>query len=153
MYSCLEHKEFRFLLPVLPLIMHICGCVLSGYYKQPSDSTDDCDNSDEDETIAETDNNVDQIHADSSSVDKSTTAAVSDSNVVMSSEAQKRWKWICVIGLIATNLPVALYTCLIHQRGVIDVTWYLHEHSATAHANTNMSVMFLMPCHSTPYYG
>ena len=53
--------------------------------------------------------------------------------------------------LVLTNLPVALYTSLLHQRGTVDVMKYLHEESFK---NTQypMSVLFLMPCHSTPYY-
>ena len=57
-----------------------------------------------------------------------------------------------VMFLVLTNLPVALYTGLIHQRGTVDVTRFLYEESHyVAHYN-RMSVRFFMPCHSTPYY-
>jgi len=56
-----------------------------------------------------------------------------------------------LICLIVVNLPIALYTCLIHQRGVVDVTAFLHK-EAQKPSSDKMSVLFLMPCHSTPYY-
>ncbi|KAH9515358.1 hypothetical protein Btru_014243 [Bulinus truncatus] len=51
--------------------------------------------------------------------------------------------------LALTNLAPALYFCLLHQRGTVMVTKYLHEASFST---LDMSVLFLMPCHSTPYY-
>ncbi|CAN6725330.1 unnamed protein product [Malus baccata var. baccata] len=43
--------------------------------------------------------------------------------------------------LLSTNIPMALYMSLVHQRGTEDVTYYLSK-----------EVLFLMPCHTTPYY-
>ncbi len=54
--------------------------------------------------------------------------------------------------LIATNVPLALYTSLIHQRGTVDVMRYLHRETLER-GNKDMNVLFLMPCHSTPWYG
>ncbi|CAH1773769.1 unnamed protein product [Owenia fusiformis] len=54
--------------------------------------------------------------------------------------------------LLMTNLPIALYTCLLHQRGTIDVMRYLATEAGMRHNKAGMDVMFLMPCHSTPYY-
>ena len=55
--------------------------------------------------------------------------------------------------LIITNLPVALYTSLLHQRGTLDVMKYVHEETKFEQVNYNsINVLFLMPCHSTPYY-
>ena len=51
--------------------------------------------------------------------------------------------------LVLTNVPVALYTGLVHQRGTLDVMRAL-EGKLTV--TSNPSVLFLMPCHSTPYY-
>lgn len=53
--------------------------------------------------------------------------------------------------LIITNIPAALYTGLIHQRGTLDVMLALGNQPQNKN-NTQHSVLFLMPCHSTPYY-
>ena len=55
---------------------------------------------------------------------------------------------IFVLILLVTNIPVAMYFSLIHQRGTVLVMKYLHD----ASWERNIDVMFLMPCHSTPYY-
>ena len=121
--------------------MHICGCVLSGTF---NDSSDD-DSYDDDvavtkESISENDK------SEANGLEKKDDTSQNSIKLINS---HKQWKWILIAGLILTNLPVALYTSLIHQRGVIDVTLYLHDEAATS---SNMSVVFLMPCHSTPYY-
>lgn len=54
-----------------------------------------------------------------------------------------------VIILAVTNLLPALYFCLIHQRGTVTVTKFIHEVSIR---QPDIDVLFLMPCHSTPYY-
>lgn len=55
---------------------------------------------------------------------------------------------IFVIILLVTNIPAAMYFSLIHQRGTILVMKYIHD----ASLEKNIDVLFLMPCHSTPYY-
>jgi len=50
----------------------------------------------------------------------------------------------------ATQLPLAAYLGLVHQRGVVDVAhWLRHRPAATA--AQPWSAAFLMPCHSTPW--
>lgn len=49
--------------------------------------------------------------------------------------------------LILANGSVSLYMGLYHQRGVIDATHYISKT-----VNKDSSVLFLMPCHSTPYF-
>ncbi|XP_033097006.1 GPI mannosyltransferase 3-like isoform X2 [Anneissia japonica] len=51
--------------------------------------------------------------------------------------------------LLTTSIIMALYTGLVHQRGAIHVMEYLRWVAASG---GTASVMFLMPCHSTPYY-
>ncbi|XP_078702493.1 GPI alpha-1,2-mannosyltransferase 3-like isoform X2 [Branchiostoma floridae x Branchiostoma belcheri] len=92
-YSCLGHKEFRFIMPVLPLAMISCGLWLQ--WLTP-------------------------------------------------------WLRVSTVALLlVTNLPLALYTSLVHQRGTVDVMSYL---SQQADRQGHTSVLFLMPCHSTPFY-
>lgn len=58
-----------------------------------------------------------------------------------------------IVILLVFNIPVALYFSLIHQRGTIDVMFYLYKEAKKELQNdATMSVLFLMPCHSTPYY-
>ena len=55
---------------------------------------------------------------------------------------------IFVIILVLTNIPMAVYFGLIHQRGTISVMKYIYD----ASQEKGVDVLFLMPCHSTPYY-
>ena len=63
------------------------------------------------------------------------------------------WKTkIIVFFLAITNIPLALYTCTVHQKGTVDVIEYIQVESSKRRSNDDMSVLFLMPCHSTPFY-
>lgn len=52
--------------------------------------------------------------------------------------------------LFVTNAPVALYTTLVHQRGTTDVMFYIQEQCKLSQRKP--SILFFMPCHSTPFY-
>ena len=123
----LAHKEFRFLFPILPMAMHISGTYISSM----------CDIDPEDEDIAE-------------AIQVSSGKQYSTPPLPSKREQYMRKKFV-IIFLIVSNLPLALYTSLLHQRGTIDVMKYIHDE---AHKDIpgGMRVMFLMPCHSTPYY-
>lgn len=54
--------------------------------------------------------------------------------------------------LTITNIPLALYTSTIHQKGTIDVMEHIQAESTKLRNSDDMSVLFLMPCHSTPFY-
>ncbi|XP_033634121.1 GPI mannosyltransferase 3-like [Asterias rubens] len=97
-YSLLQHKEYRFLLPLVPIAMAFCGVCLRSL----------------------------------SRTGRATGLA---------------------IFILCTNLPACLYTGLIHQRGTVDVMGYLQTiaHAPNVHFKVP-SVLFLMPCHSTPYF-
>ena len=56
--------------------------------------------------------------------------------------------YFLLILLVVTNGPVALYFSLMHQKGAVTIMKYLHDEDINKPAN----VLFLMPCHSTPYY-
>lgn len=59
---------------------------------------------------------------------------------------------LLVLFLAVTNVPMALYTSTVHQRGSIDVMGYVHDESLKPTSDDGMSVLFLMPCHSTPFF-
>ncbi|THY67844.1 hypothetical protein D6C97_00578 [Aureobasidium pullulans] len=55
-----------------------------------------------------------------------------------------------LILFVTVNVVFAFYISQVHQRGVVDVLRHLrHEHENRGSSNTR--VMFMMPCHSTPW--
>lgn len=136
--STLSHKEFRFLMGILPLVMHVCGNALHQYLDISSV-----------ETCSEK-----PLAATAAVV---ATAASADQDVGNSQPKIKRiikssvFTTVVMIFLIAINLFLGLYTCLIHQRGTIDAVTFLYLESQKPTPET-MNVLYLMPCHSTPYY-
>ncbi|XP_022639585.1 GPI mannosyltransferase 3 isoform X2 [Vigna radiata var. radiata] len=56
---------------------------------------------------------------------------------------------IAILFLLATNIPMALYMSLVHQRGPEDVMNHLAREAL--HGKVR-SILFLTPCHATPYY-
>ncbi|RZB38920.1 Glyco transf 22 domain containing protein [Asbolus verrucosus] len=97
-YSLLPHKEFRFLLSLLPLVLYISSRFLSAW----------------------------------------------------SRKANKLMLWTVAVILFVGNASPAYYLGFVHQRGTVDVMEPLREIAFKYPANT--SLLFLMPCHSTPYY-
>ena len=57
-----------------------------------------------------------------------------------------------MIFLAVTNIPLMVYTSTVHQTGTIDVMDYIQVETAKIRKDNEMSVLFLMPCHSTPFY-
>lgn len=69
---------------------------------------------------------------------------------------RKKYRLGLLVFGLAVNLFIAYYTSYVHQRGVIDVIGYLrHEQENVFKSNNsadrNITVGFLMPCHSTPW--
>ncbi|KAH6794413.1 Alg9-like mannosyltransferase family [Perilla frutescens var. hirtella] len=108
-YSLLGHKEFRFVLPILPVALMFSGYSLA---------------------------NLGQAERKSK--------GGSNSHFKCSPKLQ-----LAVLFLLVTNIPMALYMSLIHQRGTEDAMNYLAEE---ARENKVESILFLTPCHATPYY-
>ncbi|KAK9275656.1 hypothetical protein L1049_022923 [Liquidambar formosana] len=112
LYSVLGHKEFRFVLPVLPIALMFSGYSL-GAMTMPNSSDSQRKGSS-------------KIHTKCRSIMR-----------------------LAIFFLLATNIPMALYMSLIHQRGTEDVMHYLSKEALNEKVN---GVLFLMPCHATPYY-
>lgn len=93
-YSLLPHKEFRFIFPIVPILL-----IISAYGLQQMKSP--------------------------------------------------KWRFRSVLFLIITQIPMAVYLSVWHQRGVMDVMLWIRSE---ARQNNDMSVGVLMPCHSTPWY-
>ncbi|XP_011018110.1 PREDICTED: GPI mannosyltransferase 3 isoform X1 [Populus euphratica] len=110
-YSIQGHKEFRFVLPMLPIALMFSGYSLSVMAKSDSDSR-------------------------------------------RKGSPNSRMKRPSKVGfaifvLLATNIPMALYMSLVHQRGTEDVMIFL---SKEAQNEKVKGILFLMPCHATPFY-
>lgn len=69
----------------------------------------------------------------------------------MSLSKLKVWRRAAVAVLLVSNLAAALYTGLVHQRGTLDVMTHLHALCDASRPQAT-DVLFLMPCHSTPFY-
>nr|GEU33282.1 GPI mannosyltransferase 3 [Tanacetum cinerariifolium] len=112
LYSVLGHKEFRFVLPVLPIALAFSGYSLSMLSRR---------------------------YSSGKKIKKTTTT-----------RTKSTWKIkAAVLFLLATNLPMAIYMSMVHQRGTEDVMNYLAKEAR--HGNVK-SILLLTPCHATPYY-
>ncbi|XP_021771583.1 GPI mannosyltransferase 3-like [Chenopodium quinoa] len=111
-YSLLGHKEFRFILPILPIALMFSGYTLAA------------------------------LEAPDLPMGKNKKASTTHT------------KWpvklrLAVFFLLVTNIPMGLYMSLVHQRGPEDVMQYIARESLNGEVR---SVLFLTPCHATPYY-
>ncbi|XP_061997167.1 mannosyltransferase APTG1-like isoform X2 [Rosa rugosa] len=112
LYSVLGHKEFRFVLPVLPIAL-----IFSGY-----------------------------------SLTALKTSVSGNGQRNKSADYHNKFSakmLLAIFFLLATNIPMALYMSLVHQRGTEDVTYYLSNEVVEGKVT---DILFLMPCHATPYY-
>jgi phosphatidylinositol glycan class B len=57
-------------------------------------------------------------------------------------------KWAVTL-LLLSNVGMSYYFTQVHKRGVIDVVRYLRNEVYSGNVH---SIVFLMPCHSTPFY-
>ncbi|KAK3021164.1 hypothetical protein RJ639_045876 [Escallonia herrerae] len=111
-YSLLGHKEFRFVLPVLPITLMFSGYSLA------------------------------MISGLDLSNGKQKRSAKNHSKCF--SKIQ-----LTVFFLLATNIPMAYYMSMVHQRGTEDAMNYLAKEALYGKVK---NILFLTPCHATPYY-
>ncbi|KAK2399598.1 Alg9 mannosyltransferase family [Trifolium repens] len=113
-YSILGHKEFRFVLPVLPIAL-----MFSGY----------------------------------------SLAVIEDPGVGSREYKRKEFSkkhnkcppkmTVAILVLLATNIPMALYMSFVHSARTRDVMNHLAKEAIQGNVK---SILFLTPCHATPYY-
>ncbi|KAJ3190186.1 hypothetical protein HDU85_000477 [Gaertneriomyces sp. JEL0708] len=66
---------------------------------------------------------------------------------------QNLFALLCLM-LVVTNAAMAYLFGRVHQRGVMDALGWLRERSQKTGAQVHVKdIVFMMPCHSTPYYG
>ncbi|XP_027331577.1 GPI mannosyltransferase 3 [Abrus precatorius] len=111
-YSLLGHKEFRFVLPVLPIALMFSGYSLA------------------------------MIEDPGSAEYKGKTSSKKDTRCPPK-------MIVAILFLLVTNIPMALYMSLVHQRGPEDIMNHLAREAL--HGKVK-SILFLTPCHATPYY-
>lgn len=101
-YSCIKHKEFRFVLPLLPISLHITANAPKNWSRNGS----------------------------------------------------RLLIWIVALSLLVFNAIPAVYLSWIHQRGTTDIMRPI-ERIAREYRDSDghrAKFLFLMPCHSTPFY-
>ncbi|XP_034944229.1 GPI mannosyltransferase 3 [Chelonus insularis] len=98
-YSLLQHKEFRFILPLLPLIIYVSTCT---------------------------------VYPDIFTIPVSV-------------------KKYVVLLIISFNCIVALYFGMVHQKGTLNIMKHLRN-EVHVNGQSNVDIMFMTPCHSTPFY-
>lgn len=122
-FSLLPHKEFRFMLPVLPMCLFISADYLSRWSR------------------------------------KASRCVFFFRNYFFNfSKPPSRFSviiWLVAIAIVATNVLAAGYLGWEHQKGTTMVMPYLSDVARTYRAPENgdrAKLLFLMPCHSTPFY-
>jgi Alg9-like mannosyltransferase family len=120
--SLISHKEVRFIYPLLPAL-HVLSASSTWAFFGPAISH--------------------HLTKPSSLTSKSTALLLA--------------KCTLLSVLLAINATIAIYTSTIHNSGVVSVTDFLRRQHSTYHlasstpVEANMTVAFLMPCHSTPW--
>mmetsp|Transcript_4377 Transcript_4377/g.10830 ORF Transcript_4377/g.10830 Transcript_4377/m.10830 type:complete len:548 (+) Transcript_4377:133-1776(+) len=133
-YSVFAHKELRFLLPCVPVLMIACGsalhyvCVQWPRLRGHSEGQGSA---------------VVRIRHHSVKQGRQ-----KDRGPTSSRSTFHRAVLSLVVLQLVLNAPLALYFGVYHQRGVIDAIDWVRVHTDPA----LHSVFFFMPCHSTPLY-
>jgi phosphatidylinositol glycan class B len=107
MYSLPAHKEFRFLLPALQLIMPYCGMGAAALWSSENSA--------------------------GPRTRRKAKAGAPD------------WRKGAVAALLLLQVPMTIFFSVFHQRGQVQVMEGLRWGS-------NDSILFLTPCHTTPFY-
>ncbi|XJO72856.1 hypothetical protein BDV3_003923 [Batrachochytrium dendrobatidis] len=160
--SLQKHKEFRFLMPILPPLLVYAGHGLrvieaSDYVTDlvanstAGDAEDDADNDEEYNNL-----DIDDIV----SLRRRRPFSHAARERQQQNQSQRRslrhpktrpakwlWKVLAVVGI--TNIATAFYLSRSHQRGIMEVMNWLR---IELHGGKVSDILFLMPCHSTPFY-
>mmetsp|Transcript_13651 Transcript_13651/g.29149 ORF Transcript_13651/g.29149 Transcript_13651/m.29149 type:complete len:830 (+) Transcript_13651:248-2737(+) len=134
LHSFSEHKEFRFLLPMLPLICVLAADVMVELVIFMEDGVAPIDV----DAVKNSDGLVKRVENDSRG------------------KLSARSKGLFLV-MIMLNYPHLLYLGMIHQRGPIAVNRYLtsvisERVQRNITGRTSQSIHYLMGCHSTPLY-
>ena len=136
--SCTAHKEFRFILPLLPIVNVWSGFGLDCIRVAMTEAKDNSRNN-------KNTNKVRSLRA---------RQGVRDAPLFMYCQStcgkSHRLFQLFLFLLVLINVVVAAILSLIHQRGTIDVINYLATVEDTA-SHPVTAIHFWTPCHATPY--
>ena len=104
----LAHKEFRFLFPVLPLAMHVAATYINSFFDDTMMDAGVWDNDSGSET---------------ESIEDMPSCKRSDPFY------RRKLKIAVMVIILVSNIPIAMYTSLLHQRGTLDVMKFIHDQS------------------------
>jgi hypothetical protein len=149
LHSVSSHKEFRFLLPVLPLC-----CILSG---QCLNSILNPLKPVEDEVTKDSHSNKRQHPA--KEYEKDTPIIIrqgQQQQVLRQNRKRKKKTWFIVAMMTVPNLIAVLYLAIVHQRAPISVNReiirLLSTRQTTPQEAVTVHVHYLTGCHATPLY-
>ncbi len=131
--SLSPHKEFRFLLPVLPL-----ACLLGAFGLAPLLSSSPA-------TTTSSSSNTSGPLTPRGAQRHDATARQEPTR------SRRRASCVLVSLLLAVQAPMAWYFSRVHQRGPLDVVAYLSRQLQPASAPSAVRIDFLLPCHATPW--
>lgn len=151
LHSISAHKEFRFILPVLPFICILSGRTLSELLAHSSQ-----------QEITTTHQHP---HANYDINQKSKITAMKVKNWWIQLSKRRR-TWIVIVLFILLNFPHLLFLCLVHQTGPISINKAIvkrmtqekakldnpRSSTTTPPQTRRTSVHYLMGCHSAPVY-
>ncbi len=121
-YSFMAHKEFRFIYPILPIIMVYSGVAI---HSLGTASVEELELEDEERRRMEKEETK---PSSESAITKTAAAAASAASAVSSSrKRRKRLVYYCLAFLSLTNAVVGYYLGMFHQRGVMDVMYWLRR--------------------------
>ncbi|KAJ5075100.1 gpi mannosyltransferase 3 [Anaeramoeba ignava] len=133
-YSISSHKEFRFIYPIHPLMVIYSASSLSRIISSFSSSF-----SDDPKTEKEVDFVSPKKEEKTQTKPRKTRS--------------KFWGNLILSVLIITQLGQGVYLGYVHQKGRIDVFSFIQKETESfEQKNQEISVLFLTPCHSTPFY-
>jgi phosphatidylinositol glycan class B len=75
---------------------------------------------------------------------KTKNVAVAAASFASSSTVRKNF----AVSMLGLQVPITLFFSMYHQRAQVQVMRYLQ----TSQSTSSLSVLFLTPCHTTPYY-
>ena len=176
-HSTSPHKEFRFLLPILPIAHAYAGQAVSGFLaakssgkgKGPAESPNDFTGASRGSAKVESahQGNASVIGATKRVVKPPSRAMGGGSSSCSRTDDRGRWRAAITAALFLLHAPAAIYLSVWHQSGAlsaIDVVANRVPALALAKVGTEgsdlkrkgkgaaVAVHFLMPCHSAPLH-
>ncbi|KAH8933006.1 hypothetical protein BDL97_18G009300 [Sphagnum fallax] len=118
LYSILGHKEFRFILPVLPIVMMYAGYAMAVLEQQGSSANS------KEETAYSVPSSTSSGSQHQGYEQKKPTGGTRQGSRLLGG---------IIIFLLLTNIPLALYTSMFHQRGAEAVMEHLGQEAHAQH--------------------